>query len=565
MTDLFAFGRFLAPLLAVSLLAGCHGSGGGATGDVVPGATQSPGAASAYQCPQSPQAVASSARAQVAGVERMRPPPIAADDSIDGLVAVRLKSGLTITDAAAVTPAEAAAGANAVVKQFDYAAIASTTRVLRVDRNHVSDALARLRAMPGVVAVSRVAVRRTLVVDQRYLTDDPYFRGFPPARAPYFETASIAGMWDMHAIGLDYAWEYGQSGNGSSVYQPLALGAYSVKVAILDTGEDVAHPELSNGKIVYTKCFVTSPGGASTSSIYVTDRDGHGTAVSGMAAAKIDNQLGFVGAGGDVSLMGYRVFPTPDDNCLRPGNHDRQCAASTVDIASAIDDAVNNGARVINLSLGGGPCPDDQVEGTAIANAVAHNVIVVAASGNNGRNSVDAPACDPGVIAVGASALADGHRNGSGAGGSGEYVASYSNYAANRPTSWGLVAPGGDPYCPGTNACGDRDYLHWVYNIVTTTPLDAKFAGLCQPDEGNPGGPVDCRILLAGTSASSPHVAGVAALILSVNSATYGTPSAMLHLLCSTAQRLRSARQGCGRLDAYRALAVALGDPNPPR
>ena len=62
---------------------------------------------------------------------------------------------------------------------------------------------------------------------------------------------------------------------------------------------------------------------------------------------------------------------------------------------------------------------------------------------------------------------------------------------------------------------------------------------------------------------ATPHVAGVAALICGLNAA-YCKPSAMKQLLCQTADSLTIAtRQGCGRLNAYRAVAVALGDTDP--
>jgi subtilisin family serine protease len=425
--------------------------------------------------------------------------------------------------------------------------------------------MAKLRSQAGVKSVSRVLRLSRSAVTSPYTPNDPYYKGYPGTGAPYYESASIGGEWDMHAIGLGSAWGYSQSANGSGITNAGALGSSSVRLAVIDTGEDLTSPELGNGKVVRSECFITDENGNQSASTYVTDQDGHGTDVAGIATALVNNGVGFVGTGGKVSLMAYRVFPTPDDNCLNDSSSDDQCSASSTDIASAIDDAVANGANVINLSFGSGTgssCQDDNVEGPAIANAIANNVIVVAAAGNAGASSVDVPACDPGVIAAGASALADGQTNGSGVGGSGEYVASYSNYASSNTTRWGIVAPGGDPYCPNTNGgCTDTDYLHWIYHIYTSTPLDSNYAGLCAPDDGTTA-PIDCRILIAGTSMAAPHIAGAAALIVAANPA-YQSPSAMFQLLCSTADNIGAAHQGCGRLDVEHAMGVAVGDPSP--
>ena len=135
-----------------------------------------------------------------------------------------------------------------------------------------------------------------------------------------------------------------------------------------------------------------------------------------------------------------------------------------------------------------------------------------------------------------------------------------------RAGPWGIVAPGGDP-----NGNGDNDDLHWIENIWTSTPYqssptDTNFTGECTDDYPNSNGttsPVDCRTLIAGTSMATPHVAGAAALILSVNSA-YQSPSAMKTLLCQTADDIGDPHEGCGRLNVYRAMATALGDPTPP-
>jgi subtilisin family serine protease len=387
----------------------------------------------------------------------------------------------------------------------------------------------------------------------------------------------------MHAVKLEYAFAYSQTGNGSTVaVNAGALGSPSVKLAVIDTGEDSTHPELAS-KVVYQRCFITNASGsAQSTSDFSTDPDGHGTDVSGIAAADTNNALGFTGDGGNISVYAYRVFPTPDDTCeSNPSSSDPQCGADDVDIASALEDAVAQHVSVINLSLGGGGCSsgtdDDPVEGDAIADAIAANIIVVAASGNSGGSPLQAPACDTGVIAAGASALDDGVANGSGtsAGGTAanpkEYVASYTTVgtvgaAVHSATAWGIVSPGGDPSNADVSATVTDD-LHWIENIWTTTPFDASEAGNCAGDYPAETGTADCRVDIAGTSMSSPHVAGAAALILSAtggSASTYASPTAMKSLLCTTADDIGDPREGCGRLNVYRAMAVALGDPTPP-
>jgi subtilisin family serine protease len=132
-------------------------------------------------------------------------------------------------------------------------------------------------------------------------------------------------------------------------------------------------------------------------------------------------------------------------------------------------------------------------------------------------------------------------------------------------SSWGIVAPGGDP--SGVDVSGPTtDYLHWIENIWTSTPYmssptDTTFEGNCGAnlEYGEAG---NCRTLLSGTSMATPHVAGAAALILSVN-ASYQSPTAMKQLLCTTADNIIDPHQGCGRLNVYRAVGTALGDPTP--
>ncbi len=498
----------------------------------------------------------------------MRNAPAASDR-----IAVTYARGALGASRTALAARESKFGAT-MLRELDFPHAGLTTHILAVAPAQLQSVEAALRSQPGVKSVGPAGSRRyPTAVSAPYFPNDPYFNGFAASRhvPPYDESATNPGQWDMHATRLDDAFAYAQPGNGSTVTNPAALGSSSIKIAVIDSGEDASHPEL-HAKIVYQRCFVTNASGAQSTSNFATDPDGHGTDVSGLAAAATNNGLGFAGNGGNAVLYGYRVLPTPDDNCLNATSTDPQCGADSGDIASAISDAVAQGVNVINLSLGGGTCTSgadpDPAEGNAIQDAIAAKVIVVAAAGNDSAATVSAPGCDSGVIAAGASALDDGQPNGSGVvrgsvGAPVEYVASYSDHgspgaAPNNPAAWGIVAPGGDPV-----GNMDADDLHWIENIYTSTPFDTKFAGSCTPDFGSTTGVADCRTLIAGTSMASPAVAGAAALILAVNS-SYQSPAAMKQLLCATAHDIGAPNEGCGRLNIYRAMATALGDPSPP-
>jgi hypothetical protein len=550
-------------------------------------ATPSPSASSvaaAFTCPVTGAASASEARGNLNGDATRRRLLHAGESAATSttLLAVSYNRGRAQTDAVAIASREHQYGMS-VVHTYDFVHRNIAMHVIAVPTASLAQAETTLSAGDGVQSVAVTGQRRYRFTTTPVYTNDPYFQGFAPVHEvpPYSESSSVPGQWDMHAIGLENAYGYSLPG-ATYTTNPAALGSSSVKIAIIDTGEDASHPELSS-KIVYQHCFVTNEAGtAQSSGNFSTDEDGHGTDVSGIAAAASANTLGFTGAGGKSVIYAYRVFPTPDDVCAGDGN-DPQCSASTADIASAINDAVNQHVNIISMSLGGGGCDTsgndtDPVEGAAIAEAIAANVIVVAASGNGApvQTGVTAPGCDTGVIAAGATSLADGTSTGtsqtngytSAAATTAtslnpvEYVSSYTQVGTptvnvHSASAWGIVAPGGDPANDS-----DADDLHWIENIWTSTPFDANFLGQCTPDF-NSSSVSDCRTLIAGTSMATPHVAGAAALILAVN-ATYQNPTAMKTLLCSTADDLHDTHQGCGRLNVYRAMATAIGDTNPP-
>lgn len=154
-----------------------------------------------------------------------------------------------------------------------------------------------------------------------------------------------------------------------------------VTVGILDTGIDLAHKDL------------TVAGGVNTvvgedAKDFGDNGQGHGTHVAGIVAAHGQPPTGVRGMAPAVTLRSYRVFGH--------GGH----GASNYSIAKAIDRAVTDGCDLLNLSLGGGS--DDPATRAAIEDAFGQGVVVVAASGNDGRQPVSFPGADPQVIAVGA-------------------------------------------------------------------------------------------------------------------------------------------------------------------
>jgi subtilisin family serine protease len=452
------------------------------------------------------------------------------------------------TRGAAMTAAIRQSRVGVIDNATDMPASGTALRVIRVAPGTEDAAIAALRAMPGVQDVTR-AKYRSLATAGVYAPNDKYWSSNGTGSPPFYQTDAAGGQWDMHLICVSRAWGYSQplaSGNTFGVTPGVLAG--SVKLAIIDTGVDTTHPDLA-GKVVYSQTIVN---GVQTAGVH--DNNGHGTNVTGIAGADTNNGFGFVGAGFNVQIMAYRVFPDPTPGCTGTAC---ETTASTSDI-DAINDAVAHGANVINLSLGGvptGTCatdPSEASERAVIANATAAGVVIVAAAGNDGTGTLECPGGDPGVIAAGASSLTD---NGVGTAVTGEHIASYSNYDSSNPTGWGVSAPGGDP-----TGSSDGDFYHWIENIWTSTDADTADGNACTQDVFGETG--NCRILIAGTSQATPHIAGVVALMLGAKPTL--SPATIKADLCSTAVSIGDAKQGCGRIDAYRAVAKALGDGTVP-
>ena len=198
-------------------------------------------------------------------------------------------------------------------------------------------------------------VRRVDVAHERWLTGEPSDPDFARQRV-YFNAVQAPAAWDRPAH-----------------------SAPGVRIAVVDSGVDVTHPDLS-GKIAGTFNAVT--GGTD-----VTDLVDHGTAVASVAAAATDNGTGMAGAGYDSSLLVAKVT-------------DFAGRIFTDDLAAGIVWAVDSGADVINVSLGGDT--SDELERDAVAYAQRRDVLVVAAAGNDGSSIKQFPAALAGVLSVGA-------------------------------------------------------------------------------------------------------------------------------------------------------------------
>lgn len=234
---------------------------------------------------------------------------------------------------------------------------------------------------------------------------------------------------------------------------PDASGGASVSVAVLDTGITRNHPDLER-RIKGCKDF--SQAKAPVVEDKCDDGNGHGTHVAGIIAADGGTDgLGIYGVAPGANLMAYKV-------CGNSGS----CWSD--DIAAAIRTAADNGANIINMSLGSDAI--SSLIGDAVAYARGKGVLVIAAAGNDGPypDSVDYPGALADVVAVGA---LDVNRA----------VADFSSRGRNSATE------------PFVSNEGDIEFAAPGVNVESTYK-DGGYA------------------ILSGTSMASPYLAGLAAL-----------------------------------------------------
>ncbi|HEX6136497.1 MAG TPA: S8 family serine peptidase [Casimicrobiaceae bacterium] len=154
-----------------------------------------------------------------------------------------------------------------------------------------------------------------------------------------------------------------------------------VRVAVVDTGVDVDHPDL-RGRFISTANFVD--GGERS---FATDR--HGTAVAGVIGARASDARGIVGIAPDASLIAAKA-------CWYAKPRTEKAVCSSWTLAKAIDFAIGEHAQVINLSLSG---PSDALVGRLLTAAEAQGIAVVAAAAEQGASPGFPAALEP-VIAV---------------------------------------------------------------------------------------------------------------------------------------------------------------------
>jgi len=365
---------------------------------------------------------------------------------------------LNTTSITRITPPAPTMAATAANESL--VALSSTFKVRYESETSVETAVESLSEVDGVQYAEPNLYRETYVIP-----NDP---GFP-------------SQWGLTHIKCPAAWD-------------RTTGSASVVVGVIDTGIDLNHPELAALLVPGWDMVDLGPSPIPPPGFHFEgdfmgrdnnpqDEVGHGTHVAGTISCRSNNGTGVAGVTWSSRLMPVKVLTRIVNNT---NANDVRGVGSSADIAAGIRFAVDNGARVLNLSLGG--TIDAQVERDAIAYAISRGAVVVAAMGNGFRppplgnnNMTSYPAAYPNVVAVGAINSAD------------------------QRAPFSQTGPHIDVAAPGVGV------LSTVWNDSFTT--------------------------MNGTSMASPHVAGVAALILACNSSLTGAQVA--DIIRQTARPLR--------------------------
>lgn len=302
-----------------------------------------------------------------------------------------------------------------------------------------------------------------------------------------------------------FQWNLQKNGGGINAEEAWGITAGTgVIAAVIDTGVAyendipfVQAPDLAGTLFAAGYDFVNNDE-------HPNDDNGHGTHVAGTIAQATGNGIGVAGVAYGATIMPLKVL-------------DQSGSGSYSNVANAIRWAADNGAQVINLSLGGSS-PATYLE-DALAYAHEKGVVIVAAAGNDGTGYLSYPAAyDQYVVAVGATRFD-------------KTKASYSNYGYGLD----VMAPGGDTSID-QNGDGYGDGI-----------LQQTFSGAYSNFS---------YYFYQGTSMATPHVAGIAALVIANGKAT--TTSAVRKAIENSAEDLGPAgydtTYGFGLVNAYRAV-----------
>ena len=227
----------------------------------------------------------------------------------------------------------------------------------------------------------------------------------------------------------DYQWNL-QTINAYEAYRQNLTGS-GVKVGFVDSGINIEHEDVNDNNI----------SGANFNQdelAYYQDTYGHGTFAAGIVAAQTNNSRGIAGIAPDVELHAYRIFSSK--------------TTTTDAVVAAIEQAVQDGCQVINLSLG--TSNSSTALRDAVAEAVASGAVVVAAVGNGGNAVTQYPAAYPGVIGVGSVDI-------------GLEVSSFSQ----RNTSVDFTAPG-----DGVASLSNTDNSGYKLDITASSNRGTSFA-----------------------------------------------------------------------------------------
>jgi len=313
--------------------------------------------------------------------------------------------------------------------------------------------------------------------------------------------AAISPAGASNDLSFDQQWGLPQIGAPAAWATTTGAG---VRIGIVDTGVDLAHEDLAGKVVAHTSC-VGSAGDPAKCTGSGQDDQGHGTHVAGIAAAFKDNGVGVAGVAPDAQLVVAKALNAAG-------------AGSEADIVGAIKWVVDNGARVVNLSLGDPNFVFTSLLGTAMREGIdyawAHGAVPVVASGNTNLLG----------LGLGSSNYGDLNAMVVGATGPDDRVASYSSPLGNA--KWSILAPGG---------AGDGQPGHDILSAFWEKGKANQYKAL------------------AGTSMATPHVAGAVALLLAKG---YTPEGAVTRLLETADPNVACDGSGCrGRMDVARAAA----------